>query len=96
MELLKEEFEKMLEEANKGNLEAQTNLGDYYYNGEGLVKNYKEAVKWYTLAANENYAPALKKLGNCYYNGDGVTQNYEEALKKWMKAAEQNYVPLTI
>ena len=34
-------------EAKKGDAEAQNNLGNMYNKGDGVVKNYKQAVKWY-------------------------------------------------
>ena len=35
---------------------AQTNLGNRYRNGEGVPQDYKEAVKWYRLAAEQGIA----------------------------------------
>ena len=52
-------------------------------------KNYSEAVKYFRLAANENYAPAQDKLGWMYQNGWGVTRSYSEAYQQYKKAAEQ-------
>lgn len=51
-------------------------------------KNYSDAVKYFRLAANENYAPAQDKLGWMYQNGWGVTRSYSEAHKQYKKAAE--------
>ena len=47
-----------------------------YYNGQGVLQNYKEAFKWYRLAADQGDAVAQFNLGVMYYNGQGVTQNY--------------------
>ena len=52
-------------------------------------KNYSDAVKYFRLSANENYAPAQDKLGWMYQNGWGVTRSYSEAYKQYKKAAEQ-------
>lgn len=52
-------------------------------------KNYSDAVKYFRLAANENYAPAQDKLGWMYQNGWGVSRSYSEAYKQYQKAAEQ-------
>ena len=52
-------------------------------------KNYSDALKYFRLAANEDYAPAQDKLGWMYQNGWGVTRSYSEAYKHYQKAAEQ-------
>ena len=54
-------------------------------------KNYAEAVKWYTKAAEQGYAQAQYDLGLCYDKGQGVTQDYTEAVKWYRKAAEQGH-----
>lgn len=52
-------------------------------------KNYPDALKYFRLAANENYAPAQDKLAWMYQNGWGVTQDYSQAVSWFRKAAEQ-------
>jgi len=37
----------------RGDALAQNNLGVMYENGQGVPQDYKEAVKWYTKAAEE-------------------------------------------
>ena len=41
-----------------GDTNAQYNLGLMYNNGDGVPQDYKEAVKWYRLAAEQGYAKA--------------------------------------
>ena len=65
--------------------------GDSFYNGKGVVKDYKEAVKWYRKAAEQGYAKAQNALGDCYYNGEGVDADDTEAVKWYRKAAEQGF-----
>jgi TPR repeat protein len=50
-----------------------------YYNGQGVLQNYKTAVKWYTLGAEQGDAPAQSNLGTMYENGEGVLQDYVRA-----------------
>ena len=52
-------------------------------------KNYAEAVKWYTKAAEQGHSDAQYKLGWRYQLGQGVEKNQIEAFKWWKKAAEQ-------
>ena len=37
--------------AEQGDAYAQFNLGFMYYNGQGVLQDHKEAVKWFTKAA---------------------------------------------
>ena len=67
--------------AEQGDTVAQNNLGNAYYNGEGVTKNATEAVKWYRKAAEQGYAVAQYNLGYAYYNGKGVTKSATEAVK---------------
>ena len=71
---------------------AQRVLGHYYYNGdEGVSKNYKTAVHWYTKAAEQGDACGQNNLGACYESGEGVSQDYEKAVYWYTKSAEQGY-----
>lgn len=77
-------------DAERGDADAQFNLGCNYYSGvKGLQQNYSEAVKWYTKAANQGHAGAQNNLGFCYEKGYGVAQSYSEAKKWYKKAIEQ-------
>ena len=69
--------------------EAQYNLGNMYYFGTGVAKDYNEAVKWYRKAAEQGLAQAQNNLGFMYNKGYGVAKDYNEAFKWWRKAAEQ-------
>jgi len=76
--------------AENGDADAQCRLGDSYYFGRGLPKDYIEALKWYRKAAEQNSAHAQCCLGIHYFSGEGVAKDEVEALKWWRKAAEQN------
>ena len=78
--------------AEKGDAEAQFNLGYMYYNGRGVPQDYAEALKWYRKAADQGDANAQCNLGNMYFWGDGTEKDYEEALKWKRKAADQGNV----
>ena len=71
--------------AETGNMEAQTDLGLAYGNGNGTVQNYTKAIYWYNKAARQGYAQAQFNLGLFYENGWGVLK----AIKWYTKAAEQ-------
>ena len=78
-------------EAKKGDAEAQAYLGLMYRLGDGVTKDYKQAVKWYRKSAEQGDAGAQNNLGAMYYNGQGVTKDYKQAVKWYRKSAEQDY-----
>ena len=49
--------------AEQGDVDAQLNLGNMYFNGEGVPQDDKAAVKWYRLAAEQGNARAQHNLG---------------------------------
>jgi TPR repeat protein len=84
-------FKETLKKAEAGDAEAQFNLGNKYWNGQGVPQDYKEAVKWYLKAAEQGLAEARALLGVMHADGQGVPQDYKEAIKWYTKAAEQGY-----
>ncbi len=59
--------------------------------GQGVTQDYKEAVKWYRLAAEQGHAKSQFNLGTMYDNGQGVTQDYQKAVKWFRLSAEHGY-----
>ena len=57
-----------------------------YNNGQGVVQDYVEAVKWYRKAAEQGGALAQYNLGVSYSTGRGVPQDYVAA-HKWANLA---------
>ena len=78
--------------AEAGDVISQFKLGMMYYNGEGVLDDDKEAVKWYRKSADQGYVPAQACLGYMYENGRGVEQDFKEAFKWYQKAADQGQV----
>ena len=52
-----------------------------YADGLGVRKNYRTAVKWWTLGAEQGQLSCCCLLGKMYKNGWGVRRNYVEAYK---------------
>ena len=78
--------------AEKGDAQSQCELGMASEEGNlGVVRDDKEAVKWYRKAAEQNYAPGQALLGWCYDRGQGVSKDEVEAVKWYRKAATQNF-----
>lgn len=63
-------------------------LGQRYLKGDGVIKDYQEAIEWLRLAADQGFALAQFELGNCFYYGVGVDKNPNEVLKWYRMAAE--------
>ena len=84
-------FEKTLAEAKDGDAVAMVNIGLMYANGEGVVKDDKEAVKWYRKAAELGNAGAMNNLGFKYANGEGVIEDAVEAYGWFNVAAANGY-----
>ena len=91
---LKREIDKLIEKAELGDVDAQANLGIYYYEGQDVDQNYKEAVKWLRKAAECGHIEAQYMLG-IYYNYDCSEEegglNMKEAMRWFLKAAEQGH-----
>ncbi len=81
----------MRAKAMQGQAKAQFDLGVSYRFGQGVPKNYAEAVKWYRKAAEQGYDKAQYNLGVCYDFGKGVPQDHAKAVSWYRKAAEQGH-----
>lgn len=55
--------------AERGDADAQYNLGAMYANGEGVARDYAEAERWYRMAAEQGNVDAQANLGVMYVNG---------------------------
>ena len=88
-EIENEELIKLIKVAEQGDTDAQNDLGDKYYYGQGIDQNYPEAVKWYRKAAEQGNSDAQYNLGYMYQYGKGVIQNYSKAINWYRKATEQ-------
>jgi len=64
-------------------------LGYAYSKGKGVPQDYKEAIKWYRLSAEQGDASAQSNLGASYEHGHGVLQDYKEANRLYRLSAEQ-------
>ena len=75
--------------AEKGDAKSQTNLGILYFNGKGVLKDYKRAVELFKMAGVQGEAEAQFILGKIYIEGDGVTRSFKSA-KFWVSLAFEN------
>lgn len=78
-------------EANKQYPWFLNRLGNLYYNGNGVAKDYSTAVEYYTKAANRGYSQSQLYLGLAYENGEGVVKDLDLAMAWYKKAAENDH-----
>lgn len=74
--------------AERGNTDAQLDLGLRYRDGRGVKKDFAEALKWLRKAADAGNAAALDAVGFQYQVGWGVQQNYDVAFGYYQSAAK--------
>jgi len=64
-------------------------LGDIYYHGKVVPKDYKKAKLWYNTALLKNHPPAAYMLGECAYYGYEEAVDYKKAADYYIKAAPE-------
>jgi len=97
--LKQKEYIKALKEfkplAEQGHVPSQMNLGWMHHKGLGVGQNYKTAIKWYEMAANQDNEDAQHTLGNLYRNGEGkkdaVTKDLNKAMYYYKKASDNGF-----
>jgi len=75
--------------ADKEDASAENALGLRYATGDGVTLNEREAVHWFTKAAEHGNVSAQSKLGSIYFSGRGVPQDANQAYR-WMVIARLN------
>ena len=79
--------QKMLREADNGDVNAQLALGYTFLYGEGDIQpDYKKAFYYYNLAAENNNHVAINNLGSLYYSGIGTDADIGKAMDMFDKA----------
>ncbi len=80
----KHDLKKMEELASAGNVKAQTWLGLMFQQ----EANYKEAMKWYSLAGNKGDSWAIGQAAFLHKSGLGTAKSETEEAKWYKKGAE--------
>jgi uncharacterized protein len=88
-------FDEIFDESTKmnelGYADIENDLAEI--NGEGVAKDYQQAIYWLTKAAEQGHINSQFLLGEIYrnYNGKGWDKDYKQAFKWYMKSAEQDH-----
>lgn len=77
--------------AARGDGDAQASLGLSYARGQGVSRDYGEAVRWFRLSAERGSAIGQNNLAFMYRNGHGVRQDYAIAVMLYRLSAAQGY-----
>jgi TPR repeat protein len=75
--------------ADKGDPEAQNNLGLLYLDGKGVAASLPEAVYHFRLSAAAGSALGQNNLGGLYRDGRGVPRDFAKAARWFAAAASQ-------
>jgi TPR repeat protein len=79
--------------AEQGNALAQQRVGYMYNTGNGVAKDFAQALQWYAKAADQGNAKGQYSLGRMHYNGEGVPKNEIVGEQWFRKSADQGYAP---
>lgn len=81
-------YENLRPRAEKGDVEAQFQLGVIFEDGLGVAEDPEQAFYWFNQAAQSWHTHAMASLGDYYYGGFGVAQDYEQAAYWYTMAAQ--------
>lgn len=80
--------------AAQGDAEGQYGLATMYLKGEGVSRDYAEAVKLLTLSAEQGHGQSASLLANAYLNGElGLEQDPARG-REWLERAAAAGDPL--
>ncbi|MCU1718089.1 tetratricopeptide repeat protein [Pseudomonas sp. 5P_3.1_Bac2] len=65
--------------AEGGDLQAEFELGEFYYDGQRTERDLNRALKWFEQASLQGHAQAQFRLGMMFFNGEGVPANAVQA-----------------
>lgn len=88
-EIEKKQFEQVRSQAERGDAQAQLNLGTLYTTGRGVKRDLVKAAKWHRKAAEQGLATAQVRVSYEYANGVGVKEDHAEAARWLQRAADQ-------
>ncbi|MEH6388195.1 MAG: tetratricopeptide repeat protein [Pseudomonas profundi] len=65
--------------ADEGDMQAQFEMGDLYYQGERIERDLDTALEWFEEASVQGHPAAQYRLGLMHYQGEGVERNLPQA-----------------
>jgi TPR repeat protein len=83
----------LYQRAKAGDAQAELEMGMRYAQGDGFIKNPKEAATWLDKASRHGSVEAQYQLGLALLEGRGVVQDFNAAFAWIEKAAQKGYAP---
>jgi TPR repeat protein len=81
--------QKDYERALAGDSKAQFEMGERFYQGLGVPRDYAQALAWFQVPAHHGHTRAQYMLGIMFFLGRGVAADAAEAYKWLILAAQQ-------
>lgn len=72
----------------EGDAAAVASVGDLYFHGRGVGRDYGEAATWFQQAAERGHVSGTANLGHMMYKGVGGARDKEEGRRLIEKSAE--------
>ena len=86
-------FQRLREKAEAGDAAAEYSMGEYYYDGGAVARDFEEAFRWFLRAAERGHAQGRCNVGLMLSLGRGVEPNTKQAIHWLSLAAEQGNEP---
>ncbi len=77
--------------AERGNMDAQFELGIRFLSGEGFPKDEKKAAEWLMKSAEQQNLPAMNAVGTLHEQGLGLPKDEKKAFEWFEKAAKYGF-----
>ena len=72
-------IQQITKDAEAGDMEAQWNLSNMYYQGDDITKDDEKAFYWASKSAAQGHTSSQFNLGCMHYHGKATSQDYEKA-----------------
>ena len=82
--------EELVQQAQAGDADSQNNLGDAYYYGHEVERDFGKALEWFKKSAAKGNADALFAVGYMLDYGEGTEEDNSTALKWYTQAAQKD------
>lgn len=86
-----EVFANLKQQAETGDAQAQSDLGQMYEDGKVTPFNGVKAFEWFKKSADQGHASGQAGLGYMYARGDGVPKDAGKAVEWFKKSADQGH-----
>lgn len=65
--------------AEEGDVQAEYELGEFYYDSQQAPRDLPQALNWFEKASLQGHALAQHRLGSMFFRGEGVPANNVQA-----------------